>query len=480
MMNELRHAKLSSATTPAIGWMAWCVGALLAAALIGLLHDRGYANAMGLKSAEAGRGLELKAVNEVGVSAASPVRLIGLGLLLSVGAACVLTLPRGVPVQSGALLPLIGLALFWAAASWLWSVDRGTTARELARLSICAGVAAALARRFELRELCVVVVIALSASALSAVGYEVVSGGFKPWQADYRMTGTLHSNALGIQAGVVAILAYAFAKRGNDYKFVWYTVLVAAVTVVILTKTRTALATVFVGIVVAHTIGRPARQWLFYGSLAATAVAIGLVSASVFDYPFDKKIEKIANLGRSGDDAESLTGRVPLWGFILEETASRRLQGVGYGAFWMRDRTYEANVALQWFPRQSHSAYVDILANLGVVGLVLVVALALAALIQSVVQVNLSGLPEYCALASILTAAFVNGITETAFTAPRDIGQLVGAMILSLVLRPVAGSATHASLANSFGVVSSSRLNGHSRKLRITSADSRLNYRPNL
>jgi len=39
---------------------------------------------------------------------------------------------------------LIAIGLAWAAASILWSPDRSTTARELVRLFLYAGVAAAM------------------------------------------------------------------------------------------------------------------------------------------------------------------------------------------------------------------------------------------------------------------------------------------------------------------------------------------------
>ena len=154
-----------------------------------------------------------------------------------------MTLRREPRIRWDALTFLIGLLLLWAFASWAWSAHRGTTARELIRLSIYLGVAAALACRFDLRRLCMVFAIAFAGSALTAVGYEIITGGFKPWQADYRLTGTMHSNALAIQAGVVAIIAYAFAARGNERKFLWYAIFLAAVAIVVLTKTRTALAT---------------------------------------------------------------------------------------------------------------------------------------------------------------------------------------------------------------------------------------------
>jgi O-antigen ligase len=156
----------------------------------------------------------------------------------------------------------------------------------------------------------------------------------------------------------------------------------------------------------------------------------------VFHLPIERPIQKLVNLGRSGSDDDTLTGRVPLWGFILHETRAQRLQGAGYGAFWLRERTESANDALRWFPRQSHNSYVEVLANLGLMGLALAVSIGLVALARAMsLAAHVCG-PGTCAMAGLLAAAFVNGFTETAFVMPRDIGLITSALVFSIVLQP--------------------------------------------
>jgi O-antigen ligase len=278
--------------------------------------------------------------------------------------------------------------------------------------------------------------LTFAGSALASVGFEVLTGGFKPWQVDYRLTGTLHSNAVAMEAGVVAIIAYAFALRGHDRKILGYSIFIAAVAVVVLTKTRTALGTVVVGVVAIHLVGRSAREWLLYATSAASLLAVGLITATVLDLPVERQVHKLVTLGRSGDDDSTLTGRVPLWEFIWHETAGRRLQGAGYGAFWLRERTEEASDSLHWFPRQSHNGYIEIMASLGFVGLALALAIGLSAQVRAAALGARVSRPENCALVALLCAAFVNCLTETAFVMPRDIGLVTAALVFSLVLQP--------------------------------------------
>ena len=72
-----------------------------------------------------------------------------------------------------------------------------------------------IAVRFETRTLCFVVAGALGGSVFTAVAFEIATGGFRPGTTDYRLTGTMHSNVLAVQAAVVAPIAYAFALRAT-------------------------------------------------------------------------------------------------------------------------------------------------------------------------------------------------------------------------------------------------------------------------
>src|SRR5262249_34174640 len=109
--------------------IAWCVAALLACALIGLIHDPNYATARGADSVEEGRGIDDKTVMDEGLAAAQTGRLIGLAMLVAAGGLCVATTPAGVRIRWDGFSLLLVAGLAWASASLLWSVDRGTTIR---------------------------------------------------------------------------------------------------------------------------------------------------------------------------------------------------------------------------------------------------------------------------------------------------------------------------------------------------------------
>jgi O-antigen ligase len=265
-----------------------------------------------------------------------------------------------------------------------------------------------------------------------AVGYEIITGGFRPWHSDYRLTGSMHSNILAVQAAVVAIIAYAFAVRGDPRAAMWWTIFIVAAAIVYLTKARTALISVAAGAAAVHVVGRPTRNWLLMATTAASLLATALLAATFFGAFDGREAQRVASMGRT-DNTEALTGRVPLWHFIADQLSGHELQGYGWGAFWLVERTITAHDVLGWYPRHSHNAYLQVAVNLGIVGLVIALAIGIWSLIRAARQVAIAGRPEFSALAAVLVGMFVNGIAESAFVMPRDMGLFSAAVVFSFV-----------------------------------------------
>jgi O-antigen ligase len=401
--------------------------------MIGLIHDTNYATARGAESVEEGRGVEDATVMDEGLGAAQMGRVIGLCFLMTAGCVCLITTRDDVRIRWDGLSCLMAAGLVWGCASVLWSVEPGTTARALVRVFVYAGVAFAIVRRFDPRGLCYVLMIMLGGSVLTAVLFEIATGGFRPWQSGYRLTGSMHSNVLAVQTSVIAIIAYAFAVRQKPRKVLWWTIFIVAFAIVYLTKARTALITVMAAIAAVHIVGRPARNWLMIGSTAAALIAAALLGATMLGLLDGRESHAIASLGRSDDEGD-LTGRLPLWNYIWEQSAGRRLLGFGCGAFWTIDRTIAANDALEWYPRHSHNAYIQIIVNLGLVGLVAALTAGVWSFIRYKRLIVATGLAEYSALAAIIIGMFVNGCAESVFVMPRDMGLVSTTLVFTAII----------------------------------------------
>jgi len=70
----------------------------------------------------------------------------------------------------------------------------------------------------------------------------------------------------------------------------------------------------------------------------------------------------------------TLTGRVPLWRYVLIRWQESPYLGQGYGALWQVGRPMDEFLRLaevNWVMNEAHNGYVDILAQTGIVGLLL-------------------------------------------------------------------------------------------------------------
>jgi exopolysaccharide production protein ExoQ len=65
----------------------------------------------------------------------------------------------------------------------------------------------------------------------------------------------------------------------------------------------------------------------------------------------------------------ALTGRADLWKTVLEYVSRRPILGYGHDAFWSLEQIEEISSRHSWPINQAHSGYLEMLANLGAVGL---------------------------------------------------------------------------------------------------------------
>ncbi len=78
-------------------------------------------------------------------------------------------------------------------------------------------------------------------------------------------------------------------------------------------------------------------------------------------------------LGKSSD----LTGRTELWRLIMLEINHHPLHGIGFGAFWLNIGSPSQYIidAVHWIPLQAHNGYLDVLNELGAIGLALLIGM---------------------------------------------------------------------------------------------------------
>jgi len=235
----------------------------------------------------------------------------------------------------------------------------------------------------------------------------------------------MHKNNLGQVAMSSGLLASWLALRNWSLRNLCSSLVLLSMTLWILRGSKnshssTALLGFAVGVCVLLALqclkGRvPKVKWLL-GALVLALVVCGplvLLGSEVFETsPMEVVLES------TGRDA-TLTGRTGLWSDILTNASHAPILGVGFGAFWVGKIGYAmyplvnwSAVTPGWRPGQGHNGYLDVLVELGPLGLALTIGAILVAFSDAVRQLPADF--EFARIRLVLLVSLVlNNFTES-------------------------------------------------------------------
>jgi O-antigen ligase len=277
------------------------------------------------------------------------------------------------PLEWVSLGALAALAA-WMLVSSAWGIPGTEGAREAERtLVYLAGLGAllALVEAGSVQGLLAGVLGATGALASYGLGDRVLgSRALDPFQSSLLIEPLGYANALGILAAVGLVIALGSLVSERRPRLIGLVTAAVVLGVALaLTSSRGAWLSLACGLVVLgimyprRTHWRVGRGWLVVGAAAAVAVVLWLA------------LTPHAGFGE----------RPNYWRAAIADTRSHPISGSGAGSFddyWYAHRNSEANV------RDAHSLYLESLAELGPVGLLLVLGvlippLAAAAIARS-------------------------------------------------------------------------------------------------
>ncbi len=411
----------------------WGVAVALFCMFVGMVHDfRSIGKSQDEVHAEA---IESVTRFEKDVSEALPERKLAFILSALIAGYCLATRRNDVVWQSPLVGGLFLISLLWIFSSLAWSVSPGMTVRALIRVFVYAGLVFGLAVRFTPAELCRILVVISTITVLECVAYELIVGSHESDDGSRRLGGTLHPNPLARYTMIMGICGLGYAKLKSATRWKWIALVVFALVAIQLTKSRTGLASCLAGLAAVQFIGQDFRKAFFPAALLGLLLAGALIVIGLRGDSGVSGIGSAATMGR-GEDVESLTGRLPLWDVILDQAKGREILGFGYGAFWNNTVNEIIFSELFWYAGHSHNSYLEILVNIGIVGLSLVVLLGMATFVRASKLAYSTSRPEYAIFAAILVAAFVNGIAESGFVLPRELAIVPALLSLAVAQKP--------------------------------------------
>ena len=155
---------------------------------------------------------------------------------------------------------------------------------------------------------------------------------------------------------------------------------------------------------------------------------------SALEHPF----VNAALLGRQ-DEADSLSGRIPLWTELLPHIGEHLWLGHGYLTFWNPQRIQSFSSAYQWTVPDGHCAYLDMLLDLGVVGGVLCLASVVTCILEVRRHVLAGGGYGYKFLFVLIVCRALNALMESPFATPTSFVPFImvcGLLHVGLCSRP--------------------------------------------
>ena len=258
---------------------------------------------------------------------------------------------------------LVGLAVF----SFFWSDAPDLTRSRIIALVGTILFSLYLASRYTLKQQLQLLGwtfgIAIVASFLFAVGlpkYGRMSGvHFSTWRGIYN-----HKNVLGKVMAPSSIVFLLLALKAEKRRWLFWGGLGLSVWLIIASKSSSPLINVFILIV--ELFFFRILRWQ-YGLMIPTLMGISTISTIIYSL-VATNAEAIAAL--FGKDL-TLTGRTNFWPFILDKIWKSPWLGYGFGAFWRGLDGQSADIwyASGWKPPNSHNGYLDLLLELGLIGL---------------------------------------------------------------------------------------------------------------
>jgi exopolysaccharide production protein ExoQ len=305
----------------------------------------------------------------------------------------------------------------WCGMSILWSDDPSLTVRHFSALVLCGLGTLGIARHVPLRDLCLVALVVTTILVFNSVCTELVLGTFRPFSLDYRFAGTLHPNCQAPYCATMALAAGFLAGHTKRGRTLLWTLCVIGAVLLVLTKSRTACGTVAVGLLA---YGSLTAAWpkivAIIAAILSACCAFGLV-VSLLGGDVERQISNVVLIGRQ-EEADSLSGRVPLWGNLLPYAQDNILLGHGFETFWTPQRIDRVSNKLGWAIPDAHNAYLDTLLELGVIGVALSLAVIFTGVRETLRGFLSGGGYGYAFLFTLLVYRALNGMLESSLLTP--------------------------------------------------------------
>jgi exopolysaccharide production protein ExoQ len=338
--------------------------------------------------------------------------------------------------------PALGLLLLiaWTFASVTWSIAPDITMRRAVAVAITTLFGLYLAASFGGRGLSEVLAFSF---LILALGSYVVSLAFPSIGVHSGVNGGLwrglwyEKNQMGAMMVYGAIAALAAAITSPRRRGLWIFTLVLCAGLIVMTRSTTSLLSL--GIILS---GAGVLGLMGLGPAAAVAavwfsVTGAMVLGGIYTLAPDLLFHAV------GKDP-SLTGRTQIWQAVLRDSREAPLTGYGYAAFWDRQSAPAKWIRskLEWVVPNAHNGWLDLLIQLGQIGVALFAALFGAALLAALFRHRRVRDGYWSTL--FLAVFFIELLSESFILNQNSLQWVLAVAAMARMLGPMPGAATPA------------------------------------
>lgn len=336
------------------------------------------------------------------------LRPFAFALLGLFGVACWMWRPAGLRAMVHGWLPaLMFIFIVYVSLSVLWAEDQEIVLRRVVTFILLCVAAWGMVHRLSNRELMLCCFVVCGAVGVMSVAAEVGTGTFIPWSPEYRLSGIMHANSLGATMAIFVLAALALRRGSERHRNLFLLAAAIGLGIVLLTKSRTAMAGLVVALWIWVVFGARDRKRLVVLSLLGLAL-VGPVVVFLVGEDISASVRTTVLLGREGNSPETFTGRIPLWEFLISRYLDERpFFGYGFQGFWTPEHILRVSDSQDWLIMHAHSGYLNVVLELGYVGLGLFVLILLLGTLRSYAYFRATRDPGWLFMTALLTWAIV-------------------------------------------------------------------------
>ncbi len=329
----------------------------------------------------------------------------------------------------------LGSLVVLAFASTQWSIDAATTQRRVVAMTINGSFAIYLGSRFHdihlprLLACCALIMGILSVFIVFAVPsigvHSDVNAGM--WRGIW-----YEKNQMGIAMAAGATAAAAWIAAKDRLSITPIATILLCLCLVLATQSKTSLLCALIGIsiVVALSVLKRAGP-----ALIIVAIWLGVICLAFGWWLWSTESGEI--LQALGKDP-TLTGRTAIWDALFRKIDERPWTGYGYNAFWGKGSEPAAWIRHQtgWSVPSAHNGWIDLLAQLGWPGAVLVGTIVASSYLLTLIRLPAAGLREGFWGVAYLTVYLLLTLSESVLLSAQSMPWTLCLAILARAVYP--------------------------------------------